>query len=192
MNCLDNFIDELQNICKNTDNAVYLYGAGGLASRIKDLLIKNNIQIDGYIIDDAYIPADESKRFIDGVPMISAKNGITKKCVIIPAFMALTKENEEKAENNPFVEKFFDIDFGGIFAMNDINVYDDELFTKNADKFLFLFEKLSDFKSREALIMFMAQKYTGIFRKKYSKNVTYFDKEIVQLENNETLIDCGA
>ena len=192
MDFLNGFICELKKLQQNTDNDVYLYGAGGLAVRIKNILDKNNIRIDGYIIDDGYLPLDENKRFIDGVPMISAQNGITKNCVIIPAFMALTKENEEKAENNEFVEKFYDIDFGGIFAMNDINVYDDEFITQNADKFIDLFNKLSDFESRKALVMFTAQKYTGMFRKNHSKAAAYFDKDIVRLEDNEIFVDCGA
>ncbi len=54
MNFLDNFVTELRNFKnRDTDTAIYLYGAGILAQRITDLLAKYGISVDGYIVDGA-------------------------------------------------------------------------------------------------------------------------------------------
>ena len=55
-----------------------------------------------------------------------------------------------------------------------------------------LYERMSDFESREALLLFIAQKLSGMYVKPYSNSPQYFDERIFVPGDNETFIDCGA
>ena len=77
-----------------------------------------------------------------------------------------------------------------------ISHVDRSFYENNADKLEWLFDELSDQKSKDVLVSFVEQRISGDYS--YSDgvlsdyHVEYFDPEIIMDLDNTTLIDCGA
>lgn len=183
MTYVENMICDL----KREKHGIYLYGAGVLADMIRKLLEKNGVEISGYLVDEKYIPIDESNRYIDG-KRIFAKKELDKNAAVV---LAIQRGHFQKLNIDPiddFRAKYI-LDLPVAF---DVGAFDDLMLIEHKDRLCSLYEKLSDFESRESLLLFIAQKLSGMHAKPYSHYPQYFDERIFVPRENETFIDCGA
>ena len=183
MTCVENMICDL----KREKNGIYLYGAGVLAGMIRKLLEENGIEITGYLVDEKYLPIDEKNRYIDGKRIFSKKETDINSAVILAIQKDLYKPFDISSINDFRTKYVFDLSIALVFG-----AYDDNMLIEHKEQICSLYERMSDFESREALLLFIAQKLSGMYVKPYSNSPQYFDERIFVPGDNETFIDCGA
>ncbi|MBO6302075.1 MAG: FkbM family methyltransferase [Ruminiclostridium sp.] len=182
MTYVENMICDL----KKEKNGIYLYGAGVVADIIRKRLEKNGIEISGYLVDEKYIPLDESNRYIDG-KRIFAKKELDKDSAVVLAIQKGLHESSDISTIADFSSRYIFDPIGFVHG-----AYDDTMLIDHKERFCGLYEKMSDFESRESLLLFISQKLSGMYTKPYSHSPEYFDERIIVPGDNETFIDCGA
>lgn len=161
-----------------------------MARRIYNLLIQNNINVCGFLVDKEY---HEEGMSIEGKPVNSMEAGPEIESNVVLGFVSVNPEKEEYLRNHKNVRGLYALDFGGGMVLEDErNTYDDDFLKENREGFIWLFEQLADFESKCTLLQFLAQKYTGMYRKEFSRTGQYFDAELINVDSDEIFVDCGA
>ncbi len=169
---------------------IILYGAGYLASEIREFLEKNSISITGYAVDDKYMSGN---RQYEGKPVYSLeKYTCQNDCNIIFAFSFCSERMEEELRNKEHIKKLYVLDFPGRFVLREENMMSEEFYRLHKPTLDKLRNDLCDEESKLQLDEFISQKRVGNYRKRFSHNTTYFDKDIISLSENEVYVDCGA
>lgn len=182
MNYLDRFAEEL----KKEKRKIFLYGAGYIADKISVFLGERGIKIDGYVVDEKYLPVEKDRRIKCGLPIVSP-NDLDKDCVLIDAIQL--KDNPVELPQNKYIRKTYRLDFSSCFLHG---VYDESFVLKNMPKLMDVYNRLCDSDSRIAMVNFISQKMTGWHCKPASPHTQYFDEDVFLPQENEVFVDCGA
>lgn len=181
---------ELINKLKKNKAPIYIYGAGYYAKKYILELEKNNIIISGIIIDDHYL--DESIIQEIRYPIICLSqflnNDIYMDSQIIVAFFKFTQTQYKILKQITSNIYFYDFSCVALFK------YDYEYIMNNFDRIVNVYNKLKDKKSKVLLEAYINQRISG--NTNYCKELVikhrYYPKEIIQFEDNEIFVDCGA
>lgn len=181
-----NWLDKLTAELKSDKRPIYLYGAGYLAAKYRTLLEKNDIPMKGYIVDEKYIPKEEEKRFINGLPIITV-NDIAEDITVIIAVRA--NGFGTVFPSSPFIKKIISTDYSSYVTFG---AFDENFMNEHGAELMKLYNRLADSASRFALVQFVTQRLTGTYRKQFSEKPQYFDNDIYIPFENEVVVDCGA
>ena len=96
--------------------------------------------------------------------------------------------------NDRNVHKLYTMDLAGAFASGEteLNIFDEYFWNENKTKLMDLREKLCDEESKEAFDEFVYQKRTSAYWKPVSKDIQYFEKNIMKFHDHEVMVDCGC
>lgn len=181
-----NYLDRFANDLKKEQRSIYLYGAGFIADKIFLFLKENKIELDGYIVDEKYLPTDKNNRIKNGHPIIAPCN-LNKDCVLIDAIQL--KDSPIELPQTKYIKKVYRLDFSSCFLHG---LYEESFVLNNTKKLMNLYNRLCDTESRISLMNFISQKMTGWHCKPASQHVQYFDEDIFTPQENEVFVDCGA
>lgn len=182
------FITSLTEL-KKAGNPLVLWGAGIFAGRLYDYLIKNDIQISAFVVDEVYYK--EGLTVCNQV-VWSAESyfeQLEEKCDVIITFVGYQESIVEKYKDK--ISKIYAYDFCGMFAMGPLNVMTQRFIEENKDNIKWLEQNLEDQASKTEIIKYINQKITGEYRTEYYEN-QYFSSDIIRLNQNEIFVDCGA
>lgn len=182
MNYFDRFAIEL----KTENRAIYLYGAGFIADKIVSLLKERNIDIDGYVVDERFLPKEKKCCQKDGKSIFTI-NEIDRDCVLVDAIQL--NECQVVLPSNDFVKKVYRLDFSSYVLHG---AYDEDFVMENIPAFAKLYDRLGDIESKISMANFIVQKVTGMYSKPKTQRIQYFDEDIFLPQENETFVDCGA
>ncbi len=186
MDMYKQMIEEL----KASKYPVILYGASNVAASIRRYLEKNTISIDGYIVDDDYLPKEKR---CDGKPIYPLKEYTSQNdCNIILARVRCSEDMETELRGNKHIKRLYALDFAGNFSFDKDNRMSDEFYQLHKPTLDKLRADLCDEESKLHFNEFIRQKRTGCYRKKFSQNTQYFDKDLITLSDKEVFVDCGA
>ena len=182
MDWLDKLISEL----KSDKRPLYLYGAGYLAAKYRELLEKHDIPMKGYIVDEKYLPKEKEKRYVNGLPIITV-NDISEDITVIICVRA--NGFGTKFPSSPHIKKMISTDYS---TYVNFGAFDESFMNEHGAELLDLYNRLADSASRFALVQFVTQKLTGTYHKQYSEKTQYFDEDVYLPVENEVVVDCGA
>ncbi|TLU69424.1 FkbM family methyltransferase [Enterobacter sp. MF024] len=183
------FFDTLQRM-QNNGNPLVLYGAGCLGEMTWNFLARQNIQLDYVALNRAYISVGAD--FHD-IPVIAIEDLIANKTAFngIVALQHVTPELSATLSEAACEVLIYDPAFIGV---NTNLWYTPEFCEENSEVLNQFYEQLADEKSKRTLVAFLNQRlsakrgpYHSVYEPKH-----YFPLDVVQLEEGEVFVDCGA
>ena len=181
------FLEDLKK-CKNSGYPTYVYGGGEGASnvekRIEKLLFSSCIQ--GKVVD---------KKYLNGEGDVLVLQDILKKeekINLVVAFNGYKKESLEGYEEKINIIVDRDCWSGNCYV--DDTIWTKEFIVANENNLEYTYNNLEDQKSKDVLLAYINQKITMEYgylgkEKTYPQ---YFEREIIQLDEGEVFVDCGA
>jgi len=193
MNFFDSIVEELK---KEKNIPLFIYGAGMLAERLFHMLSEDNgIEISGFIIDKQYLPSStaQAKPLFCNKPLIGFNDTmLEKKYNLIIGFMDISEKKLEILKKDPNINRVYHRDFSSMQPAGTLHILDEIFLHEHMEEYYKLYNELADFESKRAMILFIVQKLTGTAKKEFSENKQYFDKDIFKPSENEVFVDCGA
>lgn len=186
MDLFRKMIDEL----KATRLPTVIYGAGICAKKAGKYLEDNGVKFEGYSVDKEYF---REKSFLQEKPVYMLEKYVAEnECNIIIAFMDCPEATEQKLRSSKNIKNLYAVDFPGKLVINEDNQISEEFYQANESILKKLRNDLQDEESKIEFDEYILQKRTGAYRKQFSKNRQYFDKDIIRFSENEIFVDCGA
>lgn len=169
---------------------IFIYGAAHTAQRITEMLKENNIEIEGYLLDDQYW---NSNKVINERKIINRKDAIKsyKNFNIVIGFYEYGKAI--KLMNEKILQEKGEIIF---FNEMEIETLSQQEIIENIDKLSLIYDELSDEVSREIFLAYLQDRISGIPQNliKYYSPLQYFPDIIEpdKRKKGETFVDCGS
>lgn len=186
----ENMIDKMITELKSSDAPIFLWGGEQLAGKIKRYLEKEEIKVDGFLINKKYWNSGIKELY--SCPVYMLEDYLSEHfCNLIVAFAGY-HENllEERLSSHC---KLYALDFIGKFVLEGFDGTITHQFLKeNGEKFRWFEELLADDESKKALDSYIFQRMSGVYCKEDYEPDQYFPKEIIRLQEKETFMDCGA
>lgn len=178
------YIEKLIEDVRSEKNSIYLYGAGYLADKYRQLLDENEVEIAGYIVDSEYL--SKSEKEIKGKPVVGIES-IADDITLIVAVRA--SGLRVKLPESPFIRKVIALDYS---TYVNFGALDEDFLVEHKDEIADIFSRLADFESKRSLLNFIDQKLTGTYNKQYTLKPQYFDDDVFLPAEDEVFVDCGA
>jgi FkbM family methyltransferase len=195
---LDN--EETLNLLRNDDRQIRIFGSGIYAKGLKDYLSKKQITVNGYVVDDAYLPADRKD------DVLSLSEAISKDDLILVFGVGggftdwffnrirSLKELIADCNNSLFIviNDYWLADEGFI----NHEILDKDFVNEHLDEFKYTFDLLEDDISKETMLEFLYAS-TGKNASELAKYATDTEHDydldlLFSGKNNGVVIDCGA
>lgn len=189
-------IKDFIETCSNTNLKLALFGGGNALinafgflnffSITPQVIIDNDFKKVGQFVNNLEIISYEAFKLIHEEYIV----------LIIPQDTKIIREIKVQLIEMMSENFIYSFDFIYFDFYNHMQSYSDyrDFIIENLDEIVWLFDNLEDDKSKETLIAFlkgrMSQDYK-YYERVYSEE-QYFDKEIVNLTDHESFIDCGA
>ena len=177
---------------KETEYPIYVWAGGTLGYKIAQLYKKHGIEIAGYLVDSGYKPGC----FTDGKEELCFSDFFRSLDFTIDLIVGCSSAWTKKMANEfdrTHIHKIYDGDIAAaLCGSEEFNTYDERFWNENRSGFMESREKLCDEESKEAFDEFIYQKRTAIHWKPFSKDIQYFDKNIMKFHDREVMVDVGC
>lgn len=176
----------LKELLSSTKN-IFIYGAGRCAKNTYRLLSEYRINIKGYCVDPNYYTEGS---FVDGVKIYNVDTLRSSDNELVIGF-----ENRGRA-----------LSVKESFAQNGVKVYyfedlfcfrqmDYKFFIDNINSYQKAYDLLEDELSKKILVAHINSRIAGDYTEiaKYDSKLKYgYDYDLLQLNSDDTFVDCGA
>lgn len=168
-----------------------IYGAGECALGVTDFLLKNDIPVAGYFVDDEFL--NSPKNLITNVSsLLDIKQKLGKFNIVNAIYSNITascKRLSMLKDNQIAGVYFFECPF-----YNSYLDFKHEYVERHIDKYNKVYDLLSDDRSKETFIRFINTKISGDngFLLDVYSNDLYFPEELISFSDNEIVVDGGA
>lgn len=189
-------IQEYALFLSTCDKPILLYGAGVWAKQQYRMLEALGVQFSAITVDEKYLPVADFEGF--SVVSLSAALENYPGAIVWLGFNLDTQSFEKvKSQmlltSKGLVDDIYACDSAqyGSFANHN---YSYAMIKDHSEEFDWLYQRLSDEKSKLAMLSYFNQRISGDYKYceiGYDPN-HYFAKDIVTLSSKEVFIDCGA
>ena len=170
------------------DIPLFIYGSGEVAKFVNEKLKTNNIFAKGFFVDDIFLKNSDKNSILP----LSYFNVYNEKFNIVMGHIEGYKISKNEIRN-----RINNINLNDIFYLSEIYNMEElslRFVDTNKEKFQNIKNELADEQSRKSLTAYIDAKVYNNYE--YLKDVYceehYFPKDIISLNENESLIDCGA
>lgn len=171
------------------EKQIFVYGAGAFGSCVASQLEKRGLKYK-FMVDKQF--CDGSENVFSLEEAFGAVSENEKVNVII------ARSNYKPADLELFKDKidrtfYYDVGCGNFFVESEYLTYG--YVTEHLPRLEEVYGKLQDDKSKQTLAAFINQRISlklGFVEKVRSHDPQYFEKEIINLGNDEVFVDCGA
>jgi FkbM family methyltransferase len=182
----DSMIEELRGLSN------VFYGTSDAARKFYKLFNESEVNIDSVVISSDYYK--ENFNFFDykvkDINVYLEELNESDQKVNIIVFFGIDNILLDRLKSHKNIEKIYLIDGGVCFLRN----FEYEEIESKISEFSKTYEILEDQLSKDSMIGFIDSRISGYseFIRKYTVPESYFPKELVKLEDDEILLDCGA
>lgn len=175
--------------CAQRDQANYLfiYGGGEGAKNTYDYLQSEDIKVDKVVVNEKYLnDVTDIGQKVESIEKVM--KSLTKKCDVIISF-----DGYQEKLLKDYADKISDIYVYDVFKGKYRGISYD-FFEENEEEFEKIYHRLEDGLSKTTMVAFLNQKISeeyGYLSKVKNEN-QYFDESVIDLEDGEVFIDCGA
>ncbi|WP_168365951.1 FkbM family methyltransferase [Dickeya zeae] len=185
----NHFLDTFLAMKKN-GFPIVIVGAGSFAKMILEFLNRGSLSVDYIAVNKEWFKEGDE---INGIKVINIEHILNQngRFNYIIAIQNFSKELKNKLSVNCCDILIFDPSFIGI---NTSSLLSREFFEGNISSFEDIYHRLSDERSRRALVAFLNQRIsarTGFYESEFDP-MHYFSEDLILLKDNEVFIDCGA
>lgn len=162
---------------------------GSIARKVYSFFKWTGIKVNCFLVDELYFKGD---KFIDETPVFCFEKYLkTHKCDLVIGYNGYEIDKISKGMLN--INKIYDYDFIGrtVLPSDYSKPITKEYIESRKDDILWIYSKLADQKSVEALDSYLYQRIYGNYGKEYELN-QYFPEDIISVVENEVFVDCGA
>ena len=161
-----------------------------MGGKVIRFLEKEKIEIQGFLIDRKYWNGSIEKKY--SYPAYILEDYISAhSCNLIVAFAGYNKSLFEEELSNTY--RVYVCDFIGKFVLENFDgTISRDFLQNNKEEFECLEAHLAEEKSKKALEEYIYQRMSGVYRKECYEPDQYFPGDIIQLQEGEIFVDCGA
>lgn len=197
----ENYKDSLYFELSNNVLPLVMYGAGDTAHAIVEVLKTLKVDLVAVVVDDEYYHSELTFEKYQVLPLSMLRDSLLNKEInIIVGFMPRCSKSDLEKHLRSIISfnKLFLLDSShhqfsvGIMDDYDLNY---EYIIQHEPELEFVYNICEDDESRDVLCNFINTKLTGnpnYISKVSNHNDVYFPPEILELEDNEIFVDCGA
>ncbi|KOS60727.1 FkbM family methyltransferase [Lysinibacillus agricola] len=177
----------IKQIIEN-DMPLFIYGSGEVAKFVHEKLKTNNLCVKGYFVDDIFLNSSDKNSILP----LSYINVYKEKFNIVMGHIEgykISKSEIRRRINNINLNDIYYL--SEIYNMEELSL---KFIDMNKGKFQNIKNLLADEQSRKSLTAYIDAKVYNNYSclKDIYCEEHYFPKDIISLNENESLIDCGA
>ena len=184
MNGMNSEITDIWTSLKSDPRPLVLYGTGNGADRIIDILERENIKISGIFSSAAFV----RDRFFRGY-RVESFEALRERFPDMHVLMCFGSARDEVLENVREIAKTNEISAPDVPVYGD-NIFDAAFFEAHKEELSYVYEQLSDEKSRITFRKLVEFKLTGRIENLFS--CEYDNTDLFNLPEKCTYIDFGA
>lgn len=181
-------MNDIWNYLKNTDKPIVLYGMGNGADKIIKVLEEKEIKYAGVFVSDGFV---RDKTF-HGMKLMSYADAVSRyqNMVVLMCFGSALNDVIDNVKRIAAQQELFAPDV----PVYGTGLFDKQYYVNHKADFDFIYEKLSDEKSKQTFNFIVDYKISGridkLFECEVEKNEPYGN--FFLLNDQETFLDLGA